>query len=168
MEGASHPAAPPLPLPSTSPPPWCLFLNYISTLASVATLFTHSFIHIHLARTCLVPVRRARRERAPPHRTVHKQMSGSRARNQAPPWDGKVAEEQLRCQGEKEGWWREEMKILGRQMRCRRRRWDAKGGSRGFGRRRDTAEFVCRRCDASHEAAVTRFQRAHMLQSLGN
>lgn len=46
-----------LPLFSTSPLPWCLYLNYISALASTATLFTHSSIHIHLACTCLVPTR---------------------------------------------------------------------------------------------------------------
>lgn len=44
-----------LPLFSKSPLPWCLYLNYISTLASIATQFTHSSIHIHLACTCLVP-----------------------------------------------------------------------------------------------------------------
>lgn len=58
---------PPLPLLSTSPFPWCLCLNYISALASTATLFTHSSIHIHLACTCLVPARVTWRERT--HKT---------------------------------------------------------------------------------------------------
>lgn len=57
------PAPPHPPLLSISPLPWCLFLNYISTLASTATLFTHCSIHIHLACTCLVPVRVTWRER---------------------------------------------------------------------------------------------------------
>lgn len=49
---------PPLPAPLLHLPlPWCLCLNYISALASTATLFTHSSIHIHLACTCLVPAR---------------------------------------------------------------------------------------------------------------
>lgn len=58
---------PSLPLFSTSPLPWCLCLNYISALASTATLFTHSSIHIHLACTCLVPTRVTWRERT--HKT---------------------------------------------------------------------------------------------------
>lgn len=52
----------PLALLFTSPLPWCLCLNYISALASTATLFTHSSIHIHLACTCLVSGRVTWRE----------------------------------------------------------------------------------------------------------
>lgn len=60
---SSSPYCPsPLALLFTSPLPWCLCLNYISALASTATLFTHSSIHIHLACTCLVSGRVTWRE----------------------------------------------------------------------------------------------------------
>lgn len=60
---SSYPTAPLLCFPH----PWCLYLNYISALASSATLFIHSSIHIYLACTCLVPTRVTWRERT--HKT---------------------------------------------------------------------------------------------------
>lgn len=102
--------------PSTSPLPWCLLLNYISTLASSATLFTHSFIHIHLACTCLVPVRVARRERT--HKactTLHTNTAWAHTYAQALLLRHERTEEQWRCQWEKAGWWGKKMKTLGKK-----------------------------------------------------
>lgn len=113
------PAPPHPPLLSISPLPWCLFLNYISTLASTATLFTHCSIHIHLACTCLVPVRVTWRERTlktytcTTHTHTH---TGSHTYAQALPWDREGVNERWRCQRGKEKWGRrEKMKISGRK-----------------------------------------------------
>lgn len=125
------PAPPHPPLLSISPLPWCLFLNYISTLASTATLFTHCSIHIHLACTCLVPVRVTWRERTlktytcTTHTHTH---TGSHTYAQALPWDREGVNERWRCQRG-----REKMKISGRKKgeRVKKNR-EIKWGKKGF------------------------------------
>lgn len=172
------PAPPHPPLLSISPLPWCLFLNYISTLASTATLFTHCSIHIHLACTCLVPVRVTWRERTlktytcTTHTHTH---TGSHTYAQALPWDREGVNERWRCQRGREKWGRrEKMKISGRKKgeRVKKNR-EIKWGEKDllslsvdiWQFSDDTASNYCLCHDKLHSSVVTCF-RQHMFSKI--
>lgn len=112
MAKVPHPTAPHAPSLCLPPLPWCLLLNYISALASTDTLFTHSSIHIHLACTCLVPVRVAHPQHT--QQNKHKHTPGHTHMLKLSPEMSRETRRAMEMSGrEKEGWWREEIKMFG-------------------------------------------------------